>query len=49
VGEVNWRQQVGPTGQRAREGAREGEWPLTCGVRLSGTTGVRACSLAGLN
>jgi hypothetical protein len=35
--------------EREREGAREGELPLTGGVRLSGGEGTRACDLAGLN
>jgi hypothetical protein len=39
-GEENWRRQAGPTGQRAREGVREGELPLTGGVRLSGGAGA---------
>jgi hypothetical protein len=41
VGEENRRRQVGPTRQRAREGTREGELPLTGGVRLSGGAGAR--------
>jgi hypothetical protein len=49
AGGGNRRRQVGPTWQRAREGARGGEWPLTGGVCLSGTAGARARDLAGLN
>jgi hypothetical protein len=49
AGEVNWCRQVVPTGQRAREGARAGEWPLIGGVRLSGMAHVWARGLAGLN
>jgi hypothetical protein len=49
AGEVNWRRQDGPTGQKAREGARAGDLPLRGGVHLSGTVGARASSLAGLN
>jgi hypothetical protein len=42
TGEENRHQQVGPTGQRAREGgrAREEKLPLTGGVRLSGGAGA---------
>jgi hypothetical protein len=35
--------------EREREGAREGELPLTGGVRLSGGAGARARGLAGLS
>jgi hypothetical protein len=35
--------------EREREGAREGELPLTGGVRLSGSAGARARGLAGLS
>jgi hypothetical protein len=35
--------------EREREGTREGELPLTGGVRLSGGTGTRARGLAGLS
>jgi hypothetical protein len=35
--------------EREREGAREGELPLTGGVRLSGGAGTRARGLAGLS
>jgi hypothetical protein len=46
----NWRRQIGPSGQRARERARgRGELPLTGGVRLSGGADVRARGLAGLS
>jgi hypothetical protein len=43
VGEENRHRQVGPTGQRAREGgrAREEKLSLTGGVRLSGGAGAR--------
>jgi hypothetical protein len=48
TGEGNWRQQVGPTGQRESEG----EWALrvapTGGARLSGREGARARTQAGL-
>jgi hypothetical protein len=48
----NWRRQVGPTEQRAREREREREWALrvapTGGARLSGREGARACTRAGL-
>jgi hypothetical protein len=45
----NWRRQVGPSGQRAREreSVGERELPLKGGVRLSGGAGARACGLAG--
>jgi hypothetical protein len=47
AGEVNWRRQVGSTGQRESEG----EWALgvvpTGGVRLSGREGARARTHAG--
>jgi hypothetical protein len=52
MGEGNWRQQIGPTplgSEREREGAREGELPLTGGVRPSGGAGARAHDLAGLS
>jgi hypothetical protein len=43
MGKGNWRRQVGPTGQRAREGGRaRGKAPLTGGVRLSGSAGARS-------
>jgi hypothetical protein len=35
--------------EREREGTREGELPLTGGVRLSGGAGAQARGLAGLN
>jgi hypothetical protein len=35
--------------ERESEGAREGELPLTGGVRLSGGAGTRAHGLAGLS
>jgi hypothetical protein len=35
--------------EREREGAREGELPLTGGVRPSGGAGARAHGLAGLS
>jgi hypothetical protein len=35
--------------EREKEGAREGELPLTGGVRLSGGAGARARGLAGLS
>jgi hypothetical protein len=35
--------------EREREGAREGELPLTGGVRLSGGAGAGARGLAGLS
>ena len=35
--------------EREREGAREGELPLTGGVRLSGGAGTPARDLAGLS
>jgi hypothetical protein len=48
AGEKNWRRQIGPLGsERGREGAREGELPLTGGVRLSDGAGARARGLAG--
>jgi hypothetical protein len=49
VGEENRRRQVGPTGQRVREGrgACEGELPLTGGAHLSDGAGARARGLAG--
>jgi hypothetical protein len=40
----NWRRQVGPSGQRARERARERKLPLTGGSHLQA---ARACGLAG--
>ena len=51
AGEENRRRQVGPTGQRAREGGREREreLPLTGGVLLSGGGGARARDLARLS
>jgi hypothetical protein len=45
--EENWHRQAGPIRQWAREGAREGELPLTGGVRLSYGAGARARGLAG--
>jgi hypothetical protein len=35
--------------EREREGAREGELPLTGGVRMSGRAGARARGLSGLS
>jgi hypothetical protein len=42
-GRSNWRRQVGPSGQRAREreSARERKQPLTGGARLSRHAGAR--------
>jgi hypothetical protein len=48
AGEGNWRRQVGPSGQRARERARgRGELSLTGGVSLSRGAGTRARDLVG--
>jgi hypothetical protein len=43
-GRRNRRQQLGPTGQRARERGKRAQdsLPLTCGVRQSGVAGARA-------
>jgi hypothetical protein len=48
----NWRRQIGPSGQRAREresACGRGELPLIGGVRLSCGAGARARGLAGLS
>jgi hypothetical protein len=45
-GEENWRRHAGPTGQRGREGAREGELPLTVGSTCQ-TARARGRGLAG--
>jgi hypothetical protein len=46
-GGSNWRRQVGPTGQRARE-ERVGSLAPIGGVRLLGASGARARARAGL-
>jgi hypothetical protein len=50
AGEGNWRRQVGPSGQRAREresACGRGDLSLIGGVRLSGGAGAQARGLAG--
>jgi hypothetical protein len=50
AGEVTGADRLGPLdSEQEREGVRERELPLTCGVWLSGAAGAWARSLAGLN